>query len=206
MYARSSTFRARPESVDAGIEYTRDEVLPACMGMEGCIGLSLLANRETGLCISTSAWETAEARKASEKQIGALRGRMAEIFGGPSEVELWDIALLHRDHRSREGARVRATWVKAEPGDIERMVDFTKTITLPTHDEADGFCSASVMIDRATGRGVVAITFDSAAAEEGTREAARGLREKYVEQTRQKILDVQQFDLVLAHLHVPELV
>jgi len=206
MYARSSTFRARPESVDAGIEYTRDEVLPACMGMEGCVGLSLLANRETGLCISTSAWRTSEARKASEEPIGALRERMAQIFGGPPEVEKWDIALLHRDHRSREGARVRATWVEADAADIERMVDFTKNITLPTLDEQDGFCSASVLMNRATGKGVVTITFDSAAAEENSRVAARGLREKFVEQTGQKILDVQQFDLVLAHLHAPELV
>ena len=65
MYARSSTFRGRPDSLDAGIEYVRDEVLPTMMGMEGCIGLSMLANRETGLCIATSAWRSLETRKDS---------------------------------------------------------------------------------------------------------------------------------------------
>ena len=206
MYARSTTIRARPESVDAGIELVRDEVLPPILRMEGCVGLSMLADRESGLCITTSAWRSLEARKDSEEQVAALRERMAQVFGGPPEVETWEIALLHRDHRSREGARVRATWVKTEPANIDRVVDFTRTITLPTLDEVDGFCSASLMIDRATGRGVVAVTYDSAAAEENSRETARGLREKFTEQTREKILDIQQFDLVLAHLHAPELV
>jgi hypothetical protein len=206
MYARSSTFRARTESLDAGIEYTRDEVLPAILGMEGCVGLSLLVNRESGLCISTSAWRSLEALRASEDQVGALRERMAGTFGGPAEVEQWEIAVMHRDHRSQQGARVRATWVQTDPTAIDRVVDFTKNITLPALDGLDGFCSASLMIDRATGRGVVAVSFDTAAAEENSRETARGLRDRFVEETREKIIDIQQFDLVLAHLHAPELV
>jgi len=206
MYARSSTFRARPESVDAGIEYTRDEVLPAFLGMDGCLGLSMITDRESGLCIATSAWRSAEARSASEEQVGGLRERMAQTLGGPPEVEHWEIALLHRDHRSQQGARVRATWVQADPAQIERLVDFTKAITLPTLDQTPGFCGCSVLVDRATGKGVVTVSFDSAAAEEDSRETARGLRERFVEQTHERIVDVGQFDLVLAHLHVPELV
>ena len=62
------------------------------------------------------------------------------------------------------------------------------------------------MINRGTGTGVVAVSFDSAAAEESSRETARGLREKFVRETREQIVDVEQFDLVLAHLHAPELV
>lgn len=204
MYARSTTIRARPAALDAGITLVRDEVLPVMSAMEGCVGLSMLANRESGVCITTSAWRSPEARKDSEEQTRVLRGRMTDVLGGAPEVDLWEIALLHRDHRSRQGARVRATWVQADK--IDQLVDFTKAITLPTLDETPGFCSCSLMIDRATGRGVVAVTFDSASAEEGSRENARHLRERFVEQTREKIVDVGQFDLVLAHLHAPELV
>src|SRR5262245_56430985 len=206
MFARSTTIRARPESLDAGIALVRDEVMPPMMRMEGCVGLSMLANRETGLCVTTSAWRSLETRKDSEEEVRRLRARMGEVLGGAPEVQEWEIALLHRDHRSQQGARVRATWVKTDPAEIERLVDFTKTITLPALDESDGFCSASLMIDRATGSGVVAVSFDTAAAEESSRTQARGLRERFVEQTREQIIDVQQFDLVLAHLHAPELV
>ena len=206
MYARSTTIRARPESLDAGIALVRDEVMPALLGMEGCVGISMLANRESGLCITTSAWRSLESRKDSEEAARRLRARMGEVLGGAPEVQDWEIALLHRDHRSQQGARVRATWVQTAPAKIDSLVDFEKTITLPTLDEVDGFCSASLMIDRASGRGVFAVSFDTAAAEESSREQARGLRERFVEQTREQIIDVQQFDLVLAHLHAPELV
>ena len=99
---------------------------------------------------------------------------------------------------------MRATWVKT--AEIDNLVDFTKTTTLPTLDEVPGFCSASLMINRGNGTGVVAVSFDTAAAEEASRETARGLREKFVQETREQILDIEQFDLVLAHLHAPELV
>jgi hypothetical protein len=204
MYARSSTFRGRPDSIDAGIDFVRDEVLPAMLVMDGCVGLSMLANRETGLCITTSAWHSLETRTGSEEQVHALRTRIGEHLGGAPEVDQWEIALLHRDHWSQEGARVRATWVKT--AEIDNLVDFTKNITLPTLDDVPGFCSASLMINRGTGTGVVAVSFDTAAAEENSRETARNLREKFVDETREQILDVEQFDLVVAHLHAPELV
>jgi len=206
MYARSSTFRGRPGSLDDGIEFVREEVLPTMLEMDGCIGLSMLANNETGLCISTSAWQSLETRNESEEQVRELREQIGDRLGGAPEVDTWEIALIHRDHKSQEGARVRATWVRADPAEIDRLVTFTKNTTLPTLEELPGFCSASVMIDRDAGKGVVAVIFDSAAAEENSREAARGLREQFVRETGGEIIDVEQFDLVLAQLHAPELV
>jgi hypothetical protein len=204
MYARSSTFRGQPDSIDAGIEYVRHEVLPTMMAVDGCVGLSMLANRETGVCITTSAWHSPETRADSEEQVGKLRAQIGDHLGGAPEVDRWEIALLHRDHWSKEGARVRCTWVTT--AEIDNLVDFTKNITLPTLDDLPGFCSASLMINRGTGTGVVAVSFDTAAAEESSRETARALRANFVRETGGQIVDVQRFDLVLAHLHAPELV
>ncbi|MGE5696253.1 MAG: antibiotic biosynthesis monooxygenase, partial [Candidatus Sericytochromatia bacterium] len=60
MHARSTTIEARPEAIDGGIAHLRDEVMPALEAMDGCIGISLLVDRETGRCIATSAWESEE--------------------------------------------------------------------------------------------------------------------------------------------------
>jgi len=204
MYARSSTFRGRPGSLDDGIEFVCDEVLPSLLEIEGCVGASMLANNETGLCITTSAWQSLETRENSEEQVSELRDQIADRLGGTPEIDKWEIALMHRDHSSREGARVRVTWVKT--AEIDQLIDFTKTVTLPTLDGIDGFCGASLMIDRESGKGVVAVSFDNAAAEENSRGTARGLREKFVQETNEQILDVEVFDLVLAQLHAPELV
>jgi hypothetical protein len=45
VYARSTTVLARPGAIDAGIAYVRDEVMPALLGMSGCIGMSMLVDR-----------------------------------------------------------------------------------------------------------------------------------------------------------------
>ena len=55
MYARSTTIRGRPESVDNGIVFCRYEVLAMCQELPGCVGLSMIVDRESGRSITTTA-------------------------------------------------------------------------------------------------------------------------------------------------------
>mgnify|MGYP006138478839 CR=1 FL=1 len=55
--------------VDEGIAMVRDEVMPAVREMDGCIGLSLLVDRSTGMAIVTSAWETEDAMRSTEQRV-----------------------------------------------------------------------------------------------------------------------------------------
>lgn len=204
MYARSTTVHAKLESIDAGIAHIRDEVLPAIQSM-GCIGLSMLVDRRSGRCIATSAWESQDAMRATAEQVRPIRDRALEILGGTSEVEEWDIAVMHRNHNSHEGACVRTTWMRVEPTELDRAVDVYKLASLPAMEELDGFCSASLLIDRASGRAVSSVTYDSLEAMEGNREQASAVRAAGTEEARAEVLDVCEFELALAHLHVPEM-
>ena len=204
MYARSTTVHAKLESIDAGIAHIRDEVLPAIQSM-GCIGLSMLVDRRSGRCIATSAWESQDAMRAAAEQVRPIRDRALEILGGTSEVEEWDIAVMHRNHNSHEGACVRTTWMRVEPTGLDRAVDVYKLASLPAMEELDGFCSASLLIDRASGRAVSSVTYDSLEAMEGNREQASAVRAAGTEEARAEVLDVCEFELALAHLHVPEM-
>ena len=47
-------------------------------------------------------------------------------------------------------ACVRATWVKVSPDQIDRGIDFYKMTLLPALEELEGFCSASLLVDRAS--------------------------------------------------------
>jgi heme-degrading monooxygenase HmoA len=205
VYARSTTFQARVSSIDEGIAHIRDEVLPALTGMDGCIGLSLLVDRNSGRCIATSAWRSEEAMRSSENQVGPIRDRAAAIFGGSPEVERWEIAVLHRDHRSRDGACVRATWMQVEPAQADRAIDMFKMAMLPAIEDLEGFCSASLMVDRLSGRAVSSVTYDSMESMERNREGARAVRTAGIEEAGAEVLDVGEFELALAHLRVPEM-
>src|SRR5271170_675195 len=69
VYARSTTIQAQPLSVDIGIAHVRDVVMPALQEIEGCVGLSLLVDRQSGSCIATSAWESMQAMRASAGRV-----------------------------------------------------------------------------------------------------------------------------------------
>jgi hypothetical protein len=204
VFARSTTVEAQPSSIDAGIAFVTDEVLPALTGTPGCVGMSLLADRESGRCIATSAWDSDAAMSASAEALQRVRDRAAEVFGGLPTVDEWEIAVVHRDHRSGDGACVRATWLKTPTRQFDRAIEFYRSSVLPDVEALDGFCSASLMIDRATGRAVSSTTFDSAEAMDRNRDRARSIRTSRLRDLGAEQIDVGEFDLVLAHLRVPE--
>ncbi len=207
MYARSTTIQAQPLSVDIGIAHIRDVVMPALMEIDGCVGLSLLVDRQSGTCIATSSWETIDAMRASAERVAPIRDRAALMFDGSARVEEWDIAMLHRDHPSRQGACVRATWLKVVPDQLNRSLDFYRSSVLPEMEELDGFCSASLLVDHpACRRAVTCSTFDSMEALARNRDRASELRSRRVRELGAEVIDVAEFELAIAHLRVPELV
>jgi heme-degrading monooxygenase HmoA len=206
VYARSTTIEAQPSSIDDGIAFIRDEVMPALKAMDGYVGLSLLVDRESGQCIATSAWETEDAMRTSTDQAAPLRDQAGMRFGGGSvTVDQWEIGAMHREHRSSDGACVRATWIKMPRDQVDRAIDFYRTSVLPALEDLDGFCSASFLVNRATGRGVSSATFDSRDAMDRNQETARELRNTRTREIGADILDVGEFELTMAHLRLPEM-
>jgi quinol monooxygenase YgiN len=206
MYARSTTIHAQASYIDAGIAHVREAVMPALSQLDGCVGLSLLVDRRTGRCIATTAWEDEAAMHASAEQALPLRDQAAQTFGGSPTIDEWQIAVLHRDHRSGPGACVRATWLRMRPDQFDRAIEFYRESVLPAIEQLDGFCSASLMIDRAAWRAVSSSTFDSLEAMQRNEERARSLRTTRLRDLGADQHDVGEFELALAHLRVPELV
>ena len=205
MYARSTTIRAHPESIAAGIAHIRDEVMPTVLEMDGCIGMSMLVDRTSGLCIATTAWQSMEAMTASAERVRPVRERAAEVLGGRPQVDEWEIAVMHRDHTSAPGACVRATWVRTPPDQVDHCIDIYRVAVLPHTQEFEGFCSASLMVDRIGGYAVSSVTFDSREAMERSRGHGEELRERAAREAGVEIVEVGEFELALAHLHVPEM-
>lgn len=200
MYARSSTIHAHPSFIDEGITHVRDVVMPTLADMDGCVGMSMLIDRDDGRCIITSAWRDEDVLRSSEGQVTALRDHAVEIFHARAEVARWQIAALHRDHRSDRRAAVRVTWLR---GAAERLVDAYKLAMVPQLADLSGFCSTSLMIDAE--RAVASVSFDDQAAMIASRAAERSLWAAATADTGVEIAETREFDLAIAHLNAPEL-
>jgi heme-degrading monooxygenase HmoA len=205
VYARSTTIRGNPQSIDAGTDYVRDEMMPAVRGMDGCVGLSMLADRESGTCIVTTSWRDRESMQASAEGVRPMRDRAIQVFGDAEyEVHEWEVSAMHRRHEAHHGACARVTWIRGEPDAMERAIDAFRMSLMPRLDDLAGFCSVSLMTHPAEGMAVSAVTYDSREDMVENRESARALREEFATGMGLAVTDVREFDLVLAHLRVPE--
>jgi heme-degrading monooxygenase HmoA len=206
VHARSTTIQAQTSSIDDGIAYMRDDLMPELENVDGYVGISLLVDRESGRCIITAAYESEDAMHAAADKAKELRSEAANRFGGEvQEIQEWEIGVLHRDHQSAQGACVRATWIKVPPDQADRSIEFYKDSVLPSLEGLEGFCSASLLMDRSSGRGVSSATFDSRDAMERNQDQAQELRNTRTRELGADVLDVAEFELALAHLRVPEM-
>jgi quinol monooxygenase YgiN len=204
MYARSTTVRGDPQAMDDGIAFVRDTAMPAVRGMDGCVGLSMLCDRETGRCIVTTSWADAEAMQRSAGGVMAMRQRAAEIMRGEAEVHEWEIVSMHRMHETHNGACARVIWGQGDPGRMDNMVDTFRMTMLPRVEELPGFVSLSLMVDRATGRSVAAVSYDSRQSMAEAEQPGMALRQEFAGRMGMEITDVAAFDIAMAHLRVPE--
>ena len=206
MYARTTTVRGDPRAVDDGIAFIRNDVWPMVERMDGCIGMSMLADREAGRCIVTSAWASEDALRASADQVQESRRQAAEVLRADAvDIAEWEIAVLHRSRPAGDAACVRGTWVDIPAGQVDGMIDAFRMSLLPRLEDLPGFCSVSLLVDRPGSRGVAAVTYEDRAALERTREQGAALREEFSRAMGARITEVAEFDLVMAHLHVPEM-
>src|SRR5262249_31170992 len=126
-----ATIQADVRSIDNGVTYVRDEVMPELVRIDGCHGLSLLVDRECGRCVATTAWESAQAMCATAAPAQRPRDLQELVIGGSAQFEAWEIAIMRRDHPSHDGACARVTWIQRDPSEVDQAIDYMRTTALP---------------------------------------------------------------------------
>jgi quinol monooxygenase YgiN len=205
MYARSTSIRGNLSNLDAGIAYVRDEVMPTVQKTDGCVGLSLLADRDSGRCIVATSWVDEQAMRATAHEDRTVQHRLMHTLGGEhADVQEWEIAVLHRERPAGDGAGAQVTWARVTPDHVDDLLAAYRENLMPRLQELPGFCSLSMMVDRRRGHTVSVTSFSNRDAAGLVRKSARSLREQFARAMGARINDVAEMDLVLAHLHVPE--
>ena len=111
--------------------------------------------------------------------------------------------------------------MRLSAGDIDRGIELYRTSLLPEMETLEGFCSASLLVNRESGRACSTTTYDTREAMDASAHHAWAIREVNAVQLEQQlpaireagvrdagadVVDVVECDLVLAHLRLPELV
>ena len=95
---------------------------------------------------------------------------------------------------------------RCDPSQVDGGIEIFKTSVLPELEDLEGFCSASLMVNRATGQAVSSVTFDSRDAMERNRANATALKNATMSGAGATELGEGEFDLALAHLRAPEMI
>jgi len=207
MYARTATLRGKPDAVDQAISFVRDEWLPSTTGLEGCTGLSMLAARRSGRCIVTTGWETEATMLASAEGMRPHRARLGKILSAVPVVAQYEVAVMHRAQRAGENACCRVTWsALRDPALVDEDIATFRMALLPRVEELAGFASASLMVDRLSGRAALAVNYVDREAMLAAGQRADALQQQYVREMGGRITEVAELDLVVAHLRIPETV
>ncbi len=207
MYARSSTIAAQRSSIDRGIAYLHNAVMPNMPEIDGWVGMSLMVDRATGRCIATTAWESEDAMHDSRMPVRSLRDGLAEALNGQVEnIEEWEVAVMHRDHLAGASACTRCTWIQVDPAAVDLAIHTFKSSLLPQFEKIEGFRSASLFVDRETGRGVGSTVWSSREELDNSRPLVDRMRADAIRTMGAEVLEVAEFRLGFAHLRVPELV
>ena len=204
MHVRATTITVDPGRVDELIRFARDDVAPVAESCPGSLGLSMFVDRGTGTATITTAWRSEREREASDAALRPVRDRAAALFGGTPAVELLEMAVLDRRRPAEPGFWARMTRVLVDPSRIDDAVDAYGTTTLPALELLDGFCSAVLLVDRAGGRGVSSVVFDSLAALDASRAAAEGIRRTSAAKAGAEVVEVRESEVAIAGIRAPQ--
>lgn len=200
VFSRTATYQGRPQGIDDAVRYQRDQAVPTILAIPKCVGMSVLASRESGMFIVATAWETRDAMHASVVKIRPLRDATAKILDGIAEVEEWEFAAMSRREGAAPSTCARVTWLRVPSAEADAFSqDFTEQ-TLPALRSIRGFSSASLLVNREWGRAAVSVAYDNPESMERRITRADGKHG-----VGQNVIGVKDFDYVLPHLRVPDL-
>lgn len=207
MYIRSTEIQSEPARIDAGLRLVHEEIFPEVSAIDGCVGMSMLVDRQTGRCVTTTAWSSEDTMQASAASVRTLRDRAERALGSTSGryVHEWEAAVVHRDHATPDDACARLTWLSCDPTIVESAIDTFRMAVMPQVQALIGFCSASLMVDREHGRVVSTVAFDNRDAAAASRAISDGIRERVAGELGATVDKVEELEVAFAHLHVPEM-
>jgi hypothetical protein len=169
MYVRLTTLHGDKGTVDAGVAYAEGTARAAIEAAPGNRGFATFTDAPSGVVVGASYWDSAAARAASETALADLRAGFGAAGGGDITFENYDAAVVKRLSIPAEGAIVRIIRAQVDPGQVDALIAFYRSDLLGLLTSPAGVCSAQLLVDRATGKGLGITSWNDEAALAGAR-------------------------------------
>jgi quinol monooxygenase YgiN len=194
MFIRGTRTQTPPDQVGAAIDNFKQKVLPAVRATPGNVGAALLVDRQTGVGVGITYWDSARSLSASEQMGITTRTNVARDVAGAQvvNVERYEIVIAERPQTPKAGTFVRVNTVNAEPAKLDAVMDVVRSRVVPTLKPLHGFRSLIMGVDRTTGRTVVSTSWDTLDDLKASEEKIAGLR---VESARAGDADTAQVEI-----------
>ncbi|MBV9452114.1 MAG: ester cyclase [Streptosporangiaceae bacterium] len=198
MHVRMNMLAGDPARLDDATRYLEGTVRPHVEAQHGNRGLAFLTNSDLGVCVIASYWDTHDAMTVSEQAVQVSRKEMTEMIAGTVTVEHYEVPVFVRRSRPQHGAGVRLTRIDGPSAGVEAAIEEFRNTAVPALMEMRGLCSAQLMVDRATGRGIVVTAWDDMESLIASRSDVARLRASQTAVTHSQVRAVEEYTLVFS--------
>lgn len=196
MHARFNTLHGNKGQVDAAVEFVEATVRPMAEGVAGNRGMATLVDREAGVTVVATYWDSAQAMADSEPAVADVRSQVAEVAGGDVSVERFEVAVARRLRVPAEGAVARMLRFENDLPRIDDTVAFYRDELVPELVELSGLCSAQLLVDRESGRAMSVTAWDDDAAVASAQDALERMRDTATERFGTRITGLDRYTMV----------
>lgn len=194
MFTRVVTF-TEAQDIDAGLEFTRDKVVPLFREQAGFAGATASADRANSVFGVLSLWESEADRDASESALAKIREEAQGVVGGKATVENFEELLVAVQAPPGVGSQLLIRRISMDPSRVDENLAFFEREVLPQIKANPGFQAVRNMVNRGTGDGMVGTVWADKASLEAAAQAAETRRQQaadqgvtFGEQSRREIL------------------
>jgi hypothetical protein len=197
-HSRVNLMTMDPAKVDDVSKFLEDVVQPQVRQIPGNLGMALMVNPEPAVMVVESFWVSGDAMRVSEGETAPLRKEAVRRGVATVSVERHEVASARRVVRPHPGAGVRITRADVDPRKVGDAITGYEDAALPWLLEADGFCSAILLVHRRTGRALVETIWRDPDALAASRGAAAQIRADGVAAADAEIRALEEFHLAFS--------
>ncbi|MFJ9772204.1 antibiotic biosynthesis monooxygenase [Kitasatospora sp. NPDC101157] len=203
MFVRTVYATGHPDRIEQTLDRFRTEALVLLTARPGYRGYGLFTDRALGKITMSSWWDSSEAERDSEAALAQRRGELLAPLGGTLTIDVWEALVTAPPGEAGPGGGFRLTRSEVDPARTDEAARVFRDRVLPELEERDGFVTATMLADRATGRLAVGAIYADQEGFEASRGPTADSRAQALAVLGGTLRSLEEFDVVLLDRPTP---